>query len=407
MRMFDKRVFAGNKGPDVRCDCFVSLELTDSGGLDLQIDSRVGSLYGDKIEALGREVLGHFGIEHARLLIEDSGAFDYTIAARIEAAVRQLMPDVRPYLPELIAENRYPSAADKMRFSRLYIPGNSPKMMINAGIYGSHGIILDLEDAVAPAKKDEARLLVRNALRQVDFYGAERMVRINQLPRGLDDLEELVPHNVHLILLPKCETREQILQVNGKIRELQQKHGLGGEIYLMPIIESALGVINAYEIASAADNVVAVALGLEDYCADLGVKRTTESGESLYAKSALVNACCAAGVQAIDSVFSDFQDMDGLRSTVRQAKSLGFQGIGCIHPAQVKIVNEEFAPSADEIGKAKKIVLCFEEAEGKGLGVVSLGSKMIDPPVVLRAVQTIDRAIAAGKLSNDWRTEHE
>lgn len=404
--MYERPVFAGNKGPDVRSDCFVTLELTRSGGLDLRLDSRVGSLYGERIEALGCEMLGHFGIEHARLLIEDSGAFDFAIAARIEAAVRQLLPDVRPYLPELIAENRYPSAADKMRFSRLYIPGNSPKMMINAGIYGAHGVILDLEDAVAPAKKDEARLLVRNALRQVDFYGAERMVRINQLPRGLDDLEELVPHNVHLILLPKCEAGEQILQVNEKIRELQRKHGLGGEIYLMPIIESALGVIKAYEIASAADNVVAVALGLEDYCADLGVRRTTESRESLHAKSALVNACCAAGVQAIDSVFSDFQDTEGLRSTVRLAKSLGFQGIGCIHPAQVRIANEEFAPSAGEIDKAKQIVRCFEEAEAKGLGVVSLGSKMIDPPVVQRAVLTIDRAIAAGKLFADWRSEH-
>lgn len=405
--MFNKQVYAGNKGPDVRCDCSVTLELTQDGGVDLRVDSKVGALYGREIEALGRSVLGHFGIEHARMTIEDAGAFDFVLAARIEAAVRQVRPDVEPYLPELIAENRYASAAQRMRFSRLYIPGNSPKMMINAGIYGSHGVILDLEDSVAPSKKDEARLLVRNALCQVDFYGAERMVRINQLPRGLDDLEALVPHNVHLVLLPKCEAAEQIEQVNDKIREVQQKHGLNGPVYLMPIIESALGVIKAYEIASAADNVVAVALGLEDYCADLGVKRTTESHESFYAKSAVVNACCAAGVQAIDSVFSDFEDKDGLRETVQQSKALGFQGIGCIHPAQVPIVNEVFSPTEDEIAKAKKVVLCFEEAEKKGLGVVSLGSKMIDPPVVERSVQTINRAIASGKLSKDWRSDDE
>lgn len=405
--MVGKKVSSGNRGKTVRGDCYVTLEITDDGGLDICLDSKVSALYGEKILNIGRESLQHFGIRHARLTIEDFGAFDFVLAARIEAAARQLIPDLSPYLPELIDENCYSSAADRMRFSRLYVPGNSPKMMINAGIYGAHGVILDLEDSVAPAKKDEALLLVRNALRQVDFYGAERMVRINQLPRGLDDLTELVAHNVHLILLPKCESGDQIRQVNDKIYELQQKDGLTDTIYLMPIIESALGVIKAYEIASAAKNVVAVALGLEDYCADLGVKRTVESRESLYAKSALVNACRAAGVQAIDSVFSDFQDMDGLLSTVQQAKSIGFQGIGCIHPAQVKIANETFLPSSEDISSAKKVVLCFEDAEKKGLGVVSLGSKMIDPPVVERSIQTINRAIASGQILKDWRLDNE
>ncbi len=403
--MTEMNVTAGNSGPDVRSDCRAALQLIDSGGIDLRIESKVGSLYGSRIETLACAMLEHFGIEHAVLYIEDSGALDFTLAARIEAAVRQLQPEAKPWLPDLIAENRYASSRNRMRFSRLYIPGNSPKMMINAGIYGSHAIILDLEDSVAPVRKDEARILVRNALRQVDFYGAERMVRINQLPRGLDDLEELVPHNIHLVLLPKCESAEQIRQANDKIAAVKQKHGIESDIFLMPIIESALGVINAYQIAGA-ENVVAVALGLEDYCADLGVKRTTESRESLFAKSTLVNACAAAGVQAIDSVFSDFQDKAGLQETVRQAKSLGFQGIGCIHPAQVPVVNELFAPSADEIAKAKKVVLCFEEAERKGLGVVALGSKMIDPPVVTRSQQTIDHALAAGVLTADWRNAH-
>ena len=405
--MINKPVTAGSKGDGVRNDCFVTLELRDSGGFEVIVESKVNSLYGAKIKSLATEMLGYFEIENAYLKLEDSGAFDYVLMARIEAALRQLLPDTRPYLPEMIEENRYGSTADRMRFSRLYIPGNSPKMMINAGIYGSHGIILDLEDSVAPEKKDEARILVRNALRQVDFYGAERMVRINQLPRGLDDLEELVPHNVHLILLPKCETKQQIEEVNAKIASVQNKDGISGTIYLMPIIESALGVVNAYEIASAAENVVAVALGLEDYCADLGVKRTTESNESIYAKSALVNACAASRVQAIDSVFSDFKDKEGLEETVRQAKGLGFQGIGCIHPAQVPVVNELFAPSLTEIERAKQVVLCFEEAEAKGLGVVAFGSKMIDPPVVARSVLTIKRAIAADKLSENWRAADE
>jgi citrate lyase subunit beta/citryl-CoA lyase len=405
--MINQPVFAGNKGKDVRSDCHVTLELTETGGIDLRIDSKVGSLYGAGIEALCRDILGRFNIQHASMVVEDSGAFDFVIAARVEACVRQLIQTDATYLPDLIPENRYATSSDRMRFSRLYIPGNSPKMMINASIYGAHGVILDLEDAVAPQKKDEARLLVRNALRQVNFYGAERMVRINQLPRGLDDLEEIVPHNVHVVLLPKCESRDQIAQVNEKIRSVQERHNLSGDIYLMPIIESALGVIRAYEIATAADNVVAVALGLEDYCADMGVKRTTEGAESLYAKSHLVNACRAAGVQAIDSVFSDFQDEAALRRIVLQSKSLGFEGIGCIHPSQIRPVHESFAPTDNEIARAKEIVLLFEQAEAKGLGVVALGSKMIDPPVVKRAVQSIDRAMALGKLSKNWRSEGE
>jgi citrate lyase subunit beta/citryl-CoA lyase len=405
--MSDKSVSAGNKGPEIRCDCHVSLTPAETGGVALRLESRVRALYGGKIEKLCREILEHFGIGNASLDVEDYGAFDFVIAARVEACVRRLFETRKAYLQELIPANRYASSADRMRFSRLYVPGNSPKMMINAGIYGAHGVILDLEDAVAPQKKDEARLLVRNALRQVDFHGAERMVRINQLPRGLDDLEEIVPHNVHVVLLPKCESREQILQVNEKIRSIPAPDNPGGGIYLMPIIESALGVIRAYEIATAADNVVAVALGLEDYCADLGVARTLEGVESFYAKSRLVNACRAAGVQAIDSVFSDFQDEDGLRKTVLRSRSLGFEGIGCIHPAQIRPVHESFAPSGEEIARAKKIVLVFEEANEKGLGVVALGSKMIDPPVVKRALLTINRAIALGELPATWRSENE
>jgi citrate lyase subunit beta/citryl-CoA lyase len=287
----------------------------------------------------------------------------------------------------------------------LYLPGNTPKLMLNAGIHKPDGIILDLEDSVAPAKKDEARLLVRNALRQVNFYGAERMVRINQLPRGLDDLEYVVPHDVNLILLPKCESAEQVIQVDEKIKQIKSQAGTEHPVYLMPIIESALGVIKAYEIASASDNVVALAIGLEDYTADLGAPRTTEGRETFFARGQLVNAARAARVQPIDSVFSDVSDMEGLRQVVLESKSLGFDGMGCIHPRQIKVIHEAFAPSEAEINKAKEIVHAFDQAEAEGLGVVSLGSKMIDPPVVKRAQQTIDLAIKTGKLAPNWKEE--
>ena len=171
----------------------------------------------------------------------------------------------------------------------------------------------------------------------------------------------------------------------------------------MPIIESALGVVNSYSIASAAENVVALAIGLEDYTADLGTKRTKEGTESFFARSMVVNAARAAGIQPIDSVFSDVGDMEGLKQNVLMSKALGFDGMGCIHPRQIRVIHENFAPSADEIEKAMKIVSAFHIATEQGLGVVSLGTKMIDPPVVKRALNTINSAVKMGKLIENWR----
>ncbi len=263
---------------------------------------------------------------------------------------------------------------------------------MNAGLHNPDGIILDLEDSVAPSEKESAQLIVRNALRSVDFYGAERMVRINQLPRGLDDLKFIVPHNIHVILIPKCESANQVQQVEKKVEELKKKYDVKNEIYFMPIIESALGIIKAYEIAMASKQNCALAIGLEDYTADLGTQRTNEGKESFFARSMIVNAAKAAGIQPIDTVFSDVSDMEGLKASVLEAKSLGFEGKGCIHPRQIKVVHEAFAPTVEEIEKAQKIVSAFEDAEKKGLGVVSLGSKMIDPPVVKRAQRVIELA---------------
>jgi len=240
-------------------------------------------------------------------------------------------------------------------------------------------------------------------LRGLNFYGAERMVRINQLPAGLEDLEYVVPHFVNLILLPKCEMAAQVQEVDEKITHILAEAELEYPVYIMPIIESALGVVNAYQIAAASDRVAALAIGLEDYTADLGAQRTREGRESFYARNQLVNAAKAAGIQAIDSVFSDVADMEALRNVVLESKSLGFDGMGCIHPRQIKVIHESFAPTEAEIIKSKKIVLAFDHATEKGLGVVSLGSKMIDPPVVKRAQNTITMALEAGLIQENWK----
>ncbi len=395
---------AGRRGRDVRSDCWIAIETTSSGGVVLEGTSKVESMYGASVRATIAEGLKVFGIKNAKVEFEDLGALPFTIMARLEAAVRRMDESVSTeYLPEMRRECAYPTSRERMRRSRLYLPGNDPKIMINAGLHGPDGVILDLEDSVHPAEKDAARLIVRNALRQVDFMGAERMVRINQGEAGLTDLEFVVPHNVHVILVPKCESGEQVRAVDDRIRKISKARKVDSEVYLMPIVESALGAIKAYEIATASPNVVALTIGLEDYTADLGTRRTNEGRESFWARSQVVNAARAARVQPIDTVFSDVRDMEGLRQSVLEAKSLGFDGKGCIHPRQIRVINETFAPSDEEIEQAGRIVLAFEDAEAKGLGVVALGSKMIDPPVVKRALHTIALAVAAGKLVEDWR----
>ncbi len=397
---------AGKKGDNIRSDCYFEIQLKDSGGIKLDLKSKVEVMYGDSIRNLILEMCNFFGLKNARILCEDYGALPFVIAARFESAVRRLFPQTRKeYLLPFMKQNQYSTTKDRPRRTRLYLPGNEPKFFINAGLHSPDGIILDLEDSVAPAEKDAAQLLVRNALRSVDFYDAERMVRINQLPKGLDDLKFIVPHNVHVILIPKCESAEQVKAVEKEVEKIKKQNNIKPEIYFMPIIESALGVIKAYEIASASRLNCALAIGLEDYTADIGTQRTNEGRESIFARQMLVNAARAAGIQPIDTVFSDVSDMEGLRQSVIEAKSLGFEGKGCIHPRQIPVVHEAFAPTAEEIEKAKKIVIAFEEAEKKGLGVVALGSKMIDPPVVKRALKTIELAILNNLLNKNWRKE--
>ncbi|MCH8880294.1 MAG: HpcH/HpaI aldolase/citrate lyase family protein [Planctomycetes bacterium] len=399
---------AGRRGGDVRSDCWVRLAPTDSGGIELDLKSKVESMYGDSIRALVADELAALGVGNAKVEIEDAGALPFVLMARVECAVRRLGVDVgNGYVPDFAVGTEYGTERERFRRSRLYLPGNEAKFMLNAGLHGPDGVILDLEDSVAASEKDAARLVVRNALRSVDFKGAERMVRINQGEMGLEDLDYIVPHNVHVVVIPKVESPEQVQQIDARIQDIQGAAGetcpdgigslrddaesgnTGNNIFLMPIVESALGVIRAYEIAASSPNICALTIGLEDYTADIGTERTDDGRESFWARSQVVNAARAAGVQPIDSVFSDVSDMGGLRESVLEAKGLGFDGKGCIHPRQIAVVHEAFAPTQSELEQARRIVAAFEEAQEKGLAAVSLGSKMIDPPVVKRAQRVV------------------
>jgi citrate lyase subunit beta/citryl-CoA lyase len=393
---------AGRRGEEVRSDLLVGIELCDSGGIAVELRSRVELYYGDSIRAQVRSLLEALGVKHALVQIDDSGALPFVIDARLEAAVRRAGAgaghDARP---ERTVPERPPPLRDRLRRSRLYLPGNEPKFMINAGLHQPDGIILDLEDSVHPAEKDAARLLVRNALRAVDFGLCERMVRINPLPLGLEDLAAIVPERPDLILIPKVEQAEEILEVDRAIGEQLGAPAPAGPPWIMPILETALGIESAFEIARASRRVVALTIGLEDYTADLGVVKSAEGSESLYARLRLVNAARAAGLQAIDSVYGDVGDLEGLQRWAERSRALGFEGMGCVHPRQIPVIHSAFAPSAQEVEKALKIEAAFQEAQAKGLGVVSLGSKMIDPPVVERARKLLERARAMGLVAEE------
>ncbi len=387
---------AGRAGDDVRSDVHVRATRR-AGALELILRSKVAPYYGEAIERQVRELLAARNID-ADLLVEldDKGALPFVIAARVEAAL-----DDAGFADDFDRqEPRASTPRDGLRRSRLYLPGNEPRFMVNAGLHGPDGVILDLEDSVHPEHKHAARYVVRRALADLDFGQAERMVRINQLPLGLQDLDVVVPAQPDLILIPKVEQAEEVRAVDEKIRDI---HGLSTsrEVWLMPILESARGIENAFAIAEASERVVALTIGLEDYTADLGVVKTKHGDETLWARSRMLNAARAAGCQAIDSVYGDVGDLEGLRAWAERSRALGFEGMGCIHPRQIPVIHQAFAPGAAEIGKARRIVAAFEEAKRKGLGVVSLGSKMIDPPVVNRALKLVAQARAMSLLNDD------
>ena len=397
-RMFQ----AGPLGGSIKADCQV-LYTPGQEPLRIEIQSPVDSPPSNANQKLSKKTFATLGITTGSVLIKDFGALPFVIMAQIETVVKRAHPEVTlEALPELMDHSLYGTTPGRVRRSCLYMPGNQPKLLLSLAKYSPDGVILDLEDSVPPGEKDSARNLVRNALRSLDFNGAERMVRINKGEMGMTDLKAIVPHNVHTILLPKTETADQVRAMEAQVHTILTEQNLDNRIYYIPILESALGVLNAREIAQASKNNVGLAMGLEDYTADIGTQKTVGGKESFFARSMLVNVARAVGIQPIDSVFSDVVNKDALRHSVRETKALGFDGLGCIHPRQIQPIHEEFAPTAAEIGMAQRIIIAAEQAEAKGLGVVAVDSKMIDPPVVRRAERIIRLAMDNGLLPESW-----
>ncbi len=292
---------------------------------------------------------------------------------------------------------------DRLRRSMMFVPGNMPSMVRDAHIYGADCLMFDLEDSVPLHEKDAARLLIYNALKTIDYGHAEKLVRINPMstPFGKRDIEAAVSCGVGAIRIAKTETPEDVLQVDAAIREKELELGVDvGKTKIFAAIESALGVLNAYAIATASPRVVGIALGAEDYCADLRIMRTAEGSELLSARQSIVLAARAAKISAVDTVFSNINDMEGFEREAAFIKMLGFDGKSVINPRQIEPVHKIFAPTQAQIENAKRIIDALKRAEAMGTGVISLDGRMVDRPVVIRAQYVLDMARSCHMLDD-------
>lgn len=386
-----------------KSDCEVAY-VSGGGELRVRVDSSVGVLFGRAVERVARETAAEFGVGSGELRVDDDGALDYAVAARVEAALRgaglsragdaRVAPSSRATYGGAASggtTNRRPTPWR----SRLYLPGDQPDLLPNAGLFGADCLILDLEDSVIPARKAEARVLARRALEtQRGFFGRSALVvRINPLsgPFGRDDLAELGACLPDAILLPKCESAADVTELAAELDALE--HGRGGvRTLIMALVETARGIVAAPSIAAASDRVCALCFGAEDFSRDVGARRTAGGAEAALARQSVVLAAKAAGVQAHDSVYSDSDDDAGFLAYCAASRALGFDGVGLVHPRQIALAHRAFNPSPAELDEARRVVAALEDAAARGLGVASMEGKMIDAPVAERARRVVARA---------------
>lgn len=283
--------------------------------------------------------------------------------------------------------------------SLLYVPGNSPSMVQNCMVLGADAVILDLEDAVALTEKDAARSLVRHALETLDFMGTTVFVRVNgaDTPFFEEDIRAIVPARPDGIRLPKTDGADDVLRADALMTRIEREAGLPeGSVVIQAMVETARSLLHAYDVASASPRVSGISIGGQDFAADLGIRRTRDGGELLYARAAIVTAAKAAGVDAFDTVFTNVNDCDGLFADAAAAANMGFSGKAAIHPSQVAVIHRAFRPEEKEVRKASRVVRAAREAEERGVGVIAVDGRMVDAPVVAQARRTIELARIAG-----------
>ncbi|HZK29166.1 MAG TPA: CoA ester lyase [Clostridia bacterium] len=295
-----------------------------------------------------------------------------------------------------------------MRRTLLFIPGNQPGMLQNSAVLPADTLIFDLEDSVAAGEKDAARELVASAIRSLDFGPRELAVRINDLEtdQACDDLKAVVPAGVETVMVPKVSSANTIRKVSDMLDAIEAEYGIKkGRTGIIALIETACGVEHAYEAAIASSRVVAIALGAEDLAADLGCARTEEGREIFYSRSRLVIAARAAGIEALDTPFTDARDMAGCYKDARFARSLGYGGKLCVSPHHLDAITRAFLPDEEEIEFALEVTRVMRRAGDEKRGAVSLRGKMIDLPVLLRAERTLELAKSAGLLAREIEEE--
>jgi citrate lyase subunit beta/citryl-CoA lyase len=272
-------------------------------------------------------------------------------------------------------------------------------MLQNCSIYGSDGVLLDLEDAISISEKDSARKLVKHALLSLDFGEVERVVRVNgrDTPFFEADLAEIIPAAPDAIRLPKVDSADDVIEADRIITRIETERGLEpGSIGIQAMLETARAIVNVNSIAAASPRLVGLTLGGQDLAADLGIKATKAGLELLYAKSAVVIAARAFGLEAFDTVYTDVADLEGLAEAAAISVSLGFSGKAAIHPSQIPVIHAAFAPTEKEVAKAARIIDAAKDAMAKGLGVIAVDGRMVDAPVVAQAARTLELAVLAG-----------
>ncbi|EJO02210.1 citrate (pro-3S)-lyase subunit beta [Oenococcus oeni] len=296
------------------------------------------------------------------------------------------------------------AADERLRRTMMFVPGNNPAMLKDAGIYGADSIMFDLEDAVSLSEKDAARILVFNALTTQDYGDAELVVRVNGLdtPFFKNDVYAMVKAGVDVIRLPKTESAEMMRQLESVIEEAEKKFSIEvGTTHMMAAIESAKGVLNAPEIAAASDRMIGIALSAEDYTTDMKTHRYPDGAELEFARNMVLHAARAAGIAAFDTVFTNMNDTEGFIRETQYIHQLGFDGKSLVNPRQISLVNQVYAPSESEIEKAEDVINAIEEAKAKGSGVISLNGQMVDRPVVLRAQRVMKLAKASHLIDQE------
>ncbi|EGO8716753.1 citrate (pro-3S)-lyase subunit beta [Enterococcus faecalis] len=292
---------------------------------------------------------------------------------------------------------------ERLRRTMMFVPGANAAMLRDAPLYGADSIMFDLEDAVSLKEKDSARVLVHSALKTFDYGNIEIVVRINALDAGgAEDIEAMVLAGVDVIRLPKTETAQDIIDVEAIITEVEQQNDIPvGTTKMMAAIESAEGVLNAPAIAKSSTRLIGIALGAEDYVTNMKTRRHPDGQELFFARSMILHAARAAGIAAIDTVYSDVDNTEGFEAEVRLIKQLGFDGKSVINPRQIPLVNTIYAPTEKEIQNAKEVIWGIREAEAKGSGVISVNGKMVDKPIVERAERVIALALAAKLITEE------